>query len=105
MAGRDDRPPGEKSRFANQGEISPADRAALGDERERGPEPEDRVPGTLDDDDATRMDVSAVPASERTARSETSGYEETIDGLDDTEETVRQQAEDRALGDDQDFRP
>ncbi len=105
MAGRDDRPPGEKSRYANQRDVSRGDEELIHARRhDAGPEPEDRVPGTLEDDEDIYRDVEARPASEVTARSETSGSEETEDGLDATEEAVRQQAEDRALGDDRGFR-
>jgi hypothetical protein len=106
MTPRDKPTTGERSGFAGQSELSEADQAIVeAMEKDSGLEEEDRVPGTLSDDEAIYQDVSAVPASERTASDGTSGYEETEDGLSDLEEAVRQQAEDRALGDDQDFKP
>lgn len=104
MAGRQTLSPGEESPYANETELDPSDEALVRAEAaDSGLDPADRVPGTLMDDDALQMDVSAHPASETTAIDETSGYDETEDGLSDLEEAVRQQAEDRALGDDEDF--
>jgi hypothetical protein len=105
MTGREKVGPGEESNFARESELDASDRALVeAMDQDSGPDPEDRVPGSLSDDDDLYMDVSAVPASERTAVSEASGYDETEDGLSELEEAVRQQAEDRALGDDQDFK-
>ncbi|WP_181706129.1 hypothetical protein [Chthonobacter rhizosphaerae] len=104
MAGRQTLSPDEQSIYANETELDASDIALVEEIAEdSGRDPEDREEGSLTDDDALYMDVSAHPASETTAISETSGYEETEDGLSDLEETIRQQAEDRALGDDEDF--
>lgn len=104
MAGRQTLSPGEESPYANETELDASDEALVrSNAADGGLDPADRVPGTLMDDDALDMDVSAHPASETTAIDETSGYDETEDGLSDLEETIRQQAEDRALGDDEDF--
>lgn len=90
--------------YAAEGELIDADEPLLG-----GPSGEferdqaDREPGTFYADDAVNMDVSAQPRSEITAGFPDSGYDETLDGLSDIEETLRQQAEDRVTGDDEDF--
>ncbi|WP_181702039.1 hypothetical protein [Chthonobacter albigriseus] len=97
--------PGEESTFANEGDAGVYDAPNLETptgEQER-PDPEDIDPNSLEADDAVWMDVSAQPASVTTGHDPTSGYDETPDGLSDLEEAVRQQAEDRALGDDEDF--
>jgi hypothetical protein len=49
------------------------------------------------------MDVATQPMSEITAGNDASGGHETADGLADLEESVRQQVEDRATGDDRDY--
>ena len=106
MPGRQNLSPGERSIHARQSELDRSDEAIVESIAEdSGPDPEDRVEGTLEADEDIYKDVHARPASADTALDGTSGYEETEDGLSDLEETVRQQAEDRALGDDEDFRP
>lgn len=95
---------GTEGIYANRADISPADRALLESATaEAAREAADKQPGTLADDDDVNSDVRAEPLSETTRGFETSGYEETADGLDDTEEAVREQAEDRATGDNEDF--
>lgn len=91
--------------YSAEGELLDADQPILetaGGESRR--DPEDRDGMSLDDDDALTMDVSSQPMSEITSVNDASGSSETPDGLDDIEESVRQQAEDRALGDDLDYR-
>ncbi|MCQ8781468.1 hypothetical protein [Mangrovibrevibacter kandeliae] len=61
-------------------------------------DPADREPGTLADDDALYVDVSAEPASEVTGTLPMTDDAETEDGLDDLEEVVREEAEERPLG-------
>lgn len=97
---------GEESTYANETDAGTYDAPILETPTGEleGRDPEDIDPNSLEADDALRMDVSARPASEVTAHDPTSGYDETPDGLSDLEEAVRQQAEDRALGDDEDFR-
>lgn len=91
--------------YANESEIAPDDRALLETPTGElaGRDPADIEDDTLAADDDIAMDVGAVPMSEITADVPDDGYGETIDGLSDIEEAVRQQAEDRALGDDEDY--
>lgn len=102
---RQDISTGRDSEFANEPDAGVYDRPNLETPTGElaGRDPEDIEPDSLEADDAVWMDVSARPASEVTAHDPTSGYDETIDGLSDLEEAVRQQAEDRTLGDDEDY--
>lgn len=79
------------SRFANEGEVIPADEPALDGPTGRQGGAEDVTEEGPDEE--LSVDVGAQPMSEITAR-----REETEDGLDDTEEAVRREAEDRPLG-------
>lgn len=91
--------------YAAEGELLDADQPIL--ETPVGEEARDREGRTgssLYDDDALEMDVSSQPMSEITSVNDASGSFETEDGLDDISESVRQQVEDRALGDDLDHR-
>ncbi|WAJ29232.1 hypothetical protein [Antarcticirhabdus aurantiaca] len=95
----------DSGNYADEGELSPADRALLESATaELARDPADRQPGTIDDDDDLRIDVGTQPVSDVEGLRETSGYEETEDGLDDIAETVRREAEDRPTGEpDEDF--
>lgn len=95
---------GHDGDYANQPSLSPADQALLESATaEATRDAADRQPGTLDDDDDLYTNVGTEPMSDITAPDATSGYDETVDGLDDLEETVRQQAEDRPIGGREDF--
>lgn len=92
--------------FANEEELHPSDRALAGIEAEdESLDAEDRQPGTLADDEATQMDVGTEPRSEETAADYDNDDQETLDGLDELEESVREQAEDRPIGSGRDFEP
>ncbi|KAB0680783.1 hypothetical protein [Aureimonas leprariae] len=92
--------------FANEDDLHPSDRAVAGLEAEdEGLDPADRQPGTLADDDATQMDVGTEPRSEETSVDYANDDQETLDGLDELEESVREQAEDRPLGSASEFEP
>ena len=85
------------SEFANEAELRPDEAVLvatpLGRESTPGAEP-----GTLTAADAVRP-VGAVPRSQETGRHDSgSGANETIDGLTETEEALRQAAEDTAPG-------
>jgi hypothetical protein len=106
MTGRGDRTTPTDTPFAHEGELDPGDATIVGAaEAEAGPDPADRIPDTLADDDDLYQDVSARPASEVTAGHHDGGYDETVDGLSDIEEEVRRQAEDRVPGDGLDMLP
>lgn len=97
-------PQGSDHGYANEAELSPADQALL--ESAAGELARDRADstaGSLDDDDALYVDIGTEPASAATAAQDPAGSDENAEGLDETEEAVRSQAEDRALGDHQDF--
>jgi hypothetical protein len=89
---RQDRP---RSGFANEGEVSERDRALL-------PTPQGREPGThneapsLADEEIADKTIGARPLSEVTDQRDASGDEETVDGLNAIEESVRHAAEDTA---------
>jgi hypothetical protein len=90
--------------YAAEGELIDADQPILespGGESRR--DPADREPASLDEDDALYMDVATQPMSEFTAADGGAGLIDTADGLDEIEESVRQQAEDRATGDHEDY--
>ncbi|KQT53214.1 hypothetical protein ASG43_18485 [Aureimonas sp. Leaf454] len=98
------KPNAPSSGYAAEGELLDADQPILesaGGESRR--DPDDREPASLADDDALYMDVATQPMSEITAGNDASGGHETADGLADLEESVRQQTEDRATGDDRDY--
>lgn len=96
---RDDALPQDKG-FANEDDVHPSDRAVLGITGEDESRDEaDREPDTLADDDAVTMDVGTEPRSEETSADYDNDDQETLDGLDELEESVREQAEDRSLGD------
>ncbi|KQT86205.1 hypothetical protein [Aurantimonas sp. Leaf443] len=89
---------GHAGRFADDSPLSPEDRALLESattEAER--DPADVEPETLADDEDVTVDIATQPMSEITEADDMSGYGETEDGLNDLEEAVRQQAEDRPL--------
>lgn len=90
------RPPGKG--FADQGQVSDADRPLLETPGGRSAErdPADRSDF---DDEARRRDVGAVPRSAVTgAHQPGTGADETADGLSETEEATRRAAEDIATG-------
>lgn len=90
--------------YAAEGELIDADQPVLESAGGESPrDPEDHVPESLADDDALYMDVATQPISEVTAVNDASGSHETADGLDEMDEAVRQQTEDRATGDDRDY--
>lgn len=102
---RDDALPQDKY-FANEDDLHPSDRAVLGTDAEGGGlDDEDREPDTLGDDDAVSMNVGTEPRSEETSVDFDNDDQETLDGLDELEESVREQAEDRPVGSGSDFEP
>lgn len=91
--------------YAAEGELLDADQPILETAGGESVRDSGDLEGTgLMDEEALEMDVSSQPMSEVTSVNDASGSSETPDGLDDMEEAVRQQAEDRALGDDLDYR-
>ncbi len=91
--------------FAESSDVSEADRALLRSavaEAER--DAADRQPGTLADDEDVGADVGTAPVGpDEVARAE-GGDGENEDGLDETEEAVRQDAEDKPLGGLEDYK-
>lgn len=90
------RPPGKG--FADQAQVTDADRAAL---ETPGGRSADRDPADRSDfdDEVRRRDVGAVPRSAVTgAHQPGTGADETEDGLSETEEALRRAAEDIATG-------
>lgn len=60
--------------------------------------------GTLNEDEIVRPEITSRPRSEITGRhDEGSGANETIDGLDESEEALRHAAEDVPVSDQDDF--
>lgn len=87
---------GWRSEYANEGEIDSGTARTLpgpaGREHRQG-----AVPGTASADDVTQP-IGAQPRSEVTGRHDPgTGANETSDGLSETEEMTRRQAEDTAL--------
>jgi hypothetical protein len=92
--------------FANEDDLHPSDRTAMGiGAEDENLDEADREAGTLADDEAVRMDVGTEPMSETTAADFDNDDQETLDGLDELEESVREQAEDRPIGGGRDFEP
>jgi hypothetical protein len=90
--------------YADESELSPADRALLESAAgELARDRADRTAGSIDDDDALYVDIGTEPASAAMAAQDPAGSDENAEGLDETEEAVRSQAEDRALGDRKDY--
>lgn len=90
--------------YAAEGELISADQPLLENpEGELRADPADHD-GTDFDDEALAMDVATQPMSELTSVNDASGSSETPDGLDEIDEMLRQQVEDRALGDDLDYK-
>lgn len=90
--------------FAETSDLSATDRALLESATaEALADPADGAATSLVDDDAVHMDVSTEPTSERELVDDATGAHETDDGLDETDEAVRQQAEDKAPGSREDF--
>ncbi|WP_102959026.1 hypothetical protein [Mangrovicella endophytica] len=88
-----------KGSYAEAAEVSLADRALLDSVADEAPrDEEDRASGTLAGDDALYMDVGTQPMSETTAAIPDNDDTETEDGLDEMEEEVRREAEDRPTG-------
>jgi hypothetical protein len=91
---------------ANPGdnELTDSDRALLEGAAQEKRDADDADANSLAADDAVRLDVGTQPASTTSSQSlESDGYEENVDGLDPTEAAVRQQAEDHATGDGEDY--
>jgi hypothetical protein len=93
---RQDRP---KSQFANEAEISERDRALLVTPQGREPGAHNEAPSVADEEIADKT-IGARPRSEVTDQRDASGDEETVDGLNAIEESVRHAAEDTAEPDD-----
>ena len=92
--------------YANEDDLDPSDRAVMGIEAEdESLDAADREVGTLADDEAVQMDVGTEPVSERTSNDFDNDDQETLDGLDELEESVREQAEDRPIGSGREFEP
>jgi hypothetical protein len=87
---RQDRSP---SSFADEAEISDRDRVLLATPQGREPGTHNEAPSLADEEIADKT-VGARPRSEVTDQRDASGDEETADGLNATEEAVRQAAED-----------
>ncbi|WP_188907014.1 hypothetical protein [Aureimonas endophytica] len=95
---RDEALPQDRA-YANEADLDPSDRALLGLEAEdENRDAEDREAGTLADDDDVHRDVGTRPRSEATATEPYNDDQETLDGLDELEESLREQAEDRPTG-------
>lgn len=89
--------PEQRSGFANEGELREDELAVLGNPVGRDDE-QGGEPGTLAAEDV-HQPVGAIPKSTITGRHDAgSGANETIDGLDETEEMTRQTAEDVPAG-------
>jgi hypothetical protein len=87
----------ERSAYANQAEISPGDAAILGTPTGESPD-RDSDPQSIFDEEVASIPVGARPMSEITGDPEPGTEHETVDGLDELEESVRQAAEDSPLG-------
>jgi hypothetical protein len=86
------------------GELTDSDRALLESAAQEKRDPTDAAPDSLEANDAIRLDVGTQPASVTSRQAlEYDGYEDNIDGLAPLEEVVRQQAEDRATGEEEDY--
>jgi hypothetical protein len=95
---RKEKPPAPPGEFANQGEVNDRDAALLesptGREDHRGLAEAGAVPAS-----EIARPLGGQPRSEVTGRHDAgSGAEETADGLNDSEEALRQGAEDVPLG-------
>jgi hypothetical protein len=90
--------------YANEADVDPSDRVLIDAEAEdENRDPADREAGTLGDDDALYQDVGTMPKSGVTAAVPGNDDNETLDGLDELDDAVRSQAEDRATGDANDY--
>jgi hypothetical protein len=87
-----------KSEFANQGEVSFKDQALLETPQGRQPGAHNENPSVADEEIAEKS-VGARPQSDATAFHDPSGDEETDDGLNETDEALRQAVEDRLPAD------
>ncbi len=95
---RDEAVPQDRA-FANEADLDPSDRALAGLEApDETRDPQDREAGSLADDDALYQDVGTMPRSEVTSAEPDNGDQETMDGLGELDEAVRNQAEDRPTG-------
>lgn len=95
---RDGALPQDKA-YANEDDLHPSDRAILGlKSADDSRDPDDRETDSLLDDDDLYQDVGTRLVSETTSAEPYNDDQETIDGLDELEEAVREQAEDRPLG-------
>lgn len=90
----------------NPGELSESDRVVLESATgEAQPDHDDQDPEMTVAEDEAYLDAASLPVRETDGNKNNTGYDETIDGLSDIEETTRSQAEDRAIGDDEDYIP
>jgi hypothetical protein len=79
-------------------EVAPADRVLLDSDLGHEDDHGITLPEALAYDELEGADVGARPVSEITAEPDPGTPDETIDGLDPTEEAVRREAEDRPVG-------
>jgi hypothetical protein len=86
--------------YANKAEVDPADESLLDTPagRDDKPDPEQVRPNTPEAEGAPRKDVGSKPRGDETGHVGPGNEEETPDGLDETEEAVRREAEDRPTG-------
>jgi len=87
------RPGQNRSRYANEGEVSAWDRPLLETPQGREPGTHNENPSVADEEIAEKA-VGGRPRSEITAFHDATGDEETADGLDTIGESVRRAAED-----------
>lgn len=89
-----------RSGYANESEVAPTDTPLLDSPggRESRPDPADILPDTPEDEGAPHRDVRSRPRGDTTGHVGPGNGEETPDGLDETEEAIRQEAEDRPVG-------
>jgi len=90
----------QSGRYANKAEVASRDRPLLETPAGRSDDAGLDAHGnpTIADAEVHRGDVGAVPRSEVTGAHEPGTGDETIDGLDETEEAVRIAAEDTPIG-------
>jgi hypothetical protein len=102
---RDDALPNDKG-VANEADLHPSDRALMGvGASDENRDPEDREADGLAADDALYQDVGTQPRSEVTGVEPDNDDQETLDGLDALEESVREQGEDRPIDGRREFEP
>lgn len=88
-------PSEDQTHYANEAEVAPADRAVLETPGGRADNAGvDRGSSGIFEAEVASIPVGARPMSEITAHHDAGSANETIDGLDETEEAVRAAAED-----------